>query len=128
MADTMSAADYVRLQLARQQWIARVGLALQGFDALLSPTVPLVAAPIANVAPAEGKNAARDAASDAEFFRINALMLRNTSVVNLLDGCAISLPNQPSGRLPTGLMIWHGAGHDHSILRMAERIEPILKK
>jgi aspartyl-tRNA(Asn)/glutamyl-tRNA(Gln) amidotransferase subunit A len=106
----------VRLQLARQQWIERVGRVLQGFDGVLSPTVPLVAAPIADVAPGEAR--------DAEFFRVNALMLRNTSVVNLLDGCAISLPNQPEGQLPTGLMLWHGAGQDANILRIALQIHP----
>ncbi len=118
MADTMSAADYVRLQMARQQWIARVGMALRDFDGVLSPTVPLVAAPISNVAPG--------ADQDAEFFRVNALMLRNTSVVNLLDGCAISLPNQPEGGLPTGLMLWHGAGLDHTVLKIAAQIERII--
>jgi aspartyl-tRNA(Asn)/glutamyl-tRNA(Gln) amidotransferase subunit A len=123
MADAMSAADYVRLQLARQQWIAQMQAALHGFDGVLSPTVPLVAAAIADVAPADGMDAARDVARDAEFFRVNALMLRNTSVVNLLDGCAISLPNHPSGQLPTGLMIWHSAGNDGDILRIAAQIE-----
>jgi amidase/aspartyl-tRNA(Asn)/glutamyl-tRNA(Gln) amidotransferase subunit A len=82
-----------------------------------------VAAPIASVAPGNGHDAAQDAARDAEFFRVNALMLRNTSVVNLLDGCAISLPNQPRGGLPTGLMLWHGANFDASILHIALQIE-----
>jgi len=118
MADGMSAADYVRLTLARQRWIARVGAALAGFDGVLSPTVPLVAAPIANVAPGSER--------DAEFFRVNALMLRNTSVVNLLDGCAISIPNHPHDTLPTGLMLWHGAGHDAAILLRAAQIERAL--
>lgn len=117
MADSMSAADYVRLQLARQQWIVRVGTALRDFDGVLSPTVPLVAAPIADVAPG--------AAQDAEFFRVNALMLRNTSVVNLLDGCAISMPNQPKGSLPTGLMLWHSAGSDSTVLQLALQIESL---
>jgi aspartyl-tRNA(Asn)/glutamyl-tRNA(Gln) amidotransferase subunit A len=119
MADGMSAADYVRLQLARHDWIARMQTALSGFDAVLSPTVPRVAAPIASVAPGEER--------DAEFFRINALMLRNTSVVNFLDGCAISLPNQTAGSLPTGLMIWHGAMQDHAVLRIAAQVESALQ-
>jgi aspartyl-tRNA(Asn)/glutamyl-tRNA(Gln) amidotransferase subunit A len=126
MAESMSAADYVRLQLARQQWMERVKAALVGFDAVLSPTVPMVAAPIADVAPANGLDAAKDAQRDAEFFRVNALMLRNTSVVNLLDGCAISLPNHRRGELPTGLMIWQGAGQDSAILRMAAQMEASL--
>jgi aspartyl-tRNA(Asn)/glutamyl-tRNA(Gln) amidotransferase subunit A len=28
-------------------------------------------------------------------------------VVNMLDGCAISIPCQAPGELPVGLMIWH---------------------
>ncbi len=126
LADTMTACDYVRLQLARQQWIASVGAALQGLDAVLSPTVPLVAAPIADVAPSNGQDLAHDALRDAEFFRVNALMLRNTSVVNMLDGCAISLPNQQESQLPTGLMLWQGAGHDAAVLQMAARVESAL--
>jgi aspartyl-tRNA(Asn)/glutamyl-tRNA(Gln) amidotransferase subunit A len=118
MADTMSAADYVRLQLARQEWMKRVTALLAGFDGVLSPTVPIVAAPIADVAPGPER--------DSEFFRVNALMLRNTSVVNLLDGCAISLPNHLPGRLPTGLMLWHAAERDHAVLNAALHIEAAL--
>jgi aspartyl-tRNA(Asn)/glutamyl-tRNA(Gln) amidotransferase subunit A len=119
LAEQMSAADYVRLQRTRSEWIARTAQALQGFDAVLSPTVPLVAAPMSSVAPGTG--------NDAEFFRVNALMLRNTSVVNMLDGCAISLPNHPAGNLPTGLMLWQGAGHDHALLQLAAMVESVLQ-
>jgi aspartyl-tRNA(Asn)/glutamyl-tRNA(Gln) amidotransferase subunit A len=118
MADTMSAADYVRLQLARKQWIVQMAAALRGFDGVLSPTVPLLAAPIADVAPG--------AERDAEFFRVNTLMLRNTSVVNLLDGCAISLPNQSEGHLPTGLMLWQCREQDDAILGLARQLEQVL--
>ena len=75
---SMSAADYIDLLHARQDWITRMQQALQGFDALLSPTVPIVAPTIASVAPGSER--------DAEFFRVNALLLRNTSVVNMLVG------------------------------------------
>jgi hypothetical protein len=37
-----------------------------------------------------------------EFFRVNALLLRNTSVVNMLDGCAISIPCQHARRTARG--------------------------
>ena len=118
LAQDMSAADYVALVTARQEWIARMHAALQGFDAVLSPTVPIVAPPIASVAPG--------AAQDAEFFRVNGLLLRNTSVVNLLDGCAISLPCHDAGELPVGLMVWHAALHDHTVLQLAGQIESTL--
>ena len=117
---TMAAADYIDLLHARQLWIARMEAALAPYDALLSPTVPLVAPPIADVAPGSER--------DAEFFRVNALLLRNTSVVNMLDGCALSLPCHVAGELPVGLMVWHGAMHDDAVLNVGLQIERILQK
>ena len=73
---------------ARRDWIARIEAALAGFDAVLSPTVPIVAPP----------HARRWSPSDDAFFATNALLLRNPSAVNLLDGCALSLPCQAAGR------------------------------
>ncbi|MGZ5269614.1 MAG: amidase [Ramlibacter sp.] len=114
----MKAWEYLDLVRARADWIARVGEALRGFDAVLSPTVPIVAPPIADVAPG--------AERDEAFFRINALLLRNTSVVNMLDGCAISLPCHAAGSLPVGLMLWHGALHDDALLDLASAAEAAL--
>jgi aspartyl-tRNA(Asn)/glutamyl-tRNA(Gln) amidotransferase subunit A len=112
----MSAADYIDLLAARRDWSARVNNRLAGFDAVLSPTVPLLAPPIAALTD-----------DDQEFFRVNALLLRNTSVVNMLDGCAISLPCHSTGQLPVGLMLWHGALHDDQLLSLALEVEKALR-
>lgn len=117
---TMTAADYIDLQHERTHWIARMEAALVPYDALLSPTVPLIPPLIANVAPGN--------AHDAEFFRVNALLLRNTSVINMLDGCALSLPCHKAGELPVGLMVWHAALHDDAVLNIGLRIEEQLQK
>jgi aspartyl-tRNA(Asn)/glutamyl-tRNA(Gln) amidotransferase subunit A len=117
-AEGMSAADYVQLSTERADWIARMEQALQGVDAVISPTLPLVAPPIAQLAPG--------AENDAEFFRVNALMLRNTSLINLLDGCAISLPCHAVGELPVGMMVWHAGLHDADVLNVAAAIEQCL--
>ncbi len=114
----MKAWEYLDLQRARLAWIAQVEQALAGYDAVLSPTVPIVAPPIADVAPG--------AERDEAFFRVNALLLRNTSVVNMLDGCALSLPCHAAGELPVGLMVWHGALHDDTILNISLQIEQLL--
>jgi Asp-tRNA(Asn)/Glu-tRNA(Gln) amidotransferase A subunit family amidase len=114
----MKAFEYIDLVHARREWIARVVDALRGFDAVLSPTVPLVAPPIAQVAPG--------AERDEEFFRVNALLLRNPSVVNMLDGCAISIPCHAPGELPVGLMIWQSAMHDDTVLNIARQAEAAL--
>jgi aspartyl-tRNA(Asn)/glutamyl-tRNA(Gln) amidotransferase subunit A len=124
----MSAADYIDLTNARADWITRMESALNGFDALLSPTVPITAPTLASVAPANGHDAAADAARDAEFFRVNGLLLRNTNAVNMLDGCALSLPCHQPGELPTGLMVWHAALHDDAVLNVSLRIEEELQK
>lgn len=111
----MSASDYITLMQARRDWIMRMEQALAGFDAVLSPTVPLTAPPLADLAPGQER--------DEAFFRANGLLLRNPSVVNMLDGCAISLPCQAPDELPVGLMIWHGALRDDVILSIALQIE-----
>lgn len=122
----VSAADYIDLLQARPRWIARMEAAMAGFDALLSPTVPIVAPTIASVAPADGRDTAADAARDKEFTRVNGLLLRNTGVINMLDGCALSLPCHASGELPVGLMAWHGAMHDDAVLQLGLLIEHAL--
>ncbi|MDQ6639467.1 MAG: amidase family protein, partial [Pseudomonadota bacterium] len=109
--ETMSAADYIDLVAARRDWIARMEIALQDFDAVLSPTVPMVAPPLAPLV------------DDDAFFAVNNLLLRNPSCVNFLDGCALSLPCQGDDELPVGLMVWHGAEHDDAVLAAGLAIE-----
>jgi Asp-tRNA(Asn)/Glu-tRNA(Gln) amidotransferase A subunit family amidase len=110
--ETMGAADYIDLQHARRDWIATMERASAGFDALLSPTVPCVAPPLAPLQ-----------ADDDAFFAANARLLRNPSVVNLLDGCALSLPCQRAGEWPVGLMVWGCALHDDAVLAISLAIE-----
>lgn len=116
---SMSACDYLELQVARRGWIEKMSTALQGFDAILSPTVPIVAPPLSEVAPG--------AERDNTFFQVNALLLRNTSVINMLDGCAISLPCHHHDELPVGLMVWAGALQDDTVLNIAQQIEKLLQ-
>ncbi len=113
--EAIGAADYIDLLHHRRRWIVQVETAVQGFDALLSPTVPMVAPAIA---PLLG--------SDSRFFAINALLLRNPSAVNMLDGCALSLPCQASEQMPVGLMVWGPALADDVVLGAALAIEAAL--
>ena len=101
----MSAVEYVRLQGARADLISRVAATTAGFDALLMPTVAITAPPIAAFE------------RDEDYRRLNALILRNTSVINFLDGCAATLPI-PSTGAPVGQ---HGA--DHRLLAIARGID-----
>jgi Asp-tRNA(Asn)/Glu-tRNA(Gln) amidotransferase A subunit family amidase len=104
------------LGAARADWIRRVGAALAGFDALLMPTVPIVAPYIATLV-----------ASDTAFFEANRLLLRNPSLINLLDGCAISLPCHASGDLPVGLTLAGLAMTDAKLISIAQVIEDVFR-
>jgi aspartyl-tRNA(Asn)/glutamyl-tRNA(Gln) amidotransferase subunit A len=53
-------------------------------------------------------------------------LLRNTSPVNFLDGCGLSLPCQAPGELPVGLMVWASAMHDETVLDVSLTIERVL--
>lgn len=111
----VSAADYIVMQQRRRDWITRTTQRLAGFDALICPTVPIVAPPIAELV-----------ADDEAFFRANGQLLRNTFLVNFLDGCAFSLPCQAPGELPVGLMLAAPAGHDAALAAVALAVEAAL--
>lgn len=112
-----SAVEYIELHQGRRDWIARMEAAIAGYDALIMPTVPIVAPPIAEL----------DASEEA-FFKANGLLLRNPSAINFLDGCAVSLPCHADGTLPVGLMVVGPAMADGRILGVARAIEAGLRR
>lgn len=108
------AADYICLVRARASFIGRMTGQLQDFDAMLMPTVPMIAPPMTSLA------------EDSAYVRTNMLALRNPSIVNFIDGCAISLPCHQPGQAPVGLMIAATGGHDRKLLSIARSIEHAL--
>ena len=112
----MSAADLLDVLHARTAWIAEVEAAMAGFDALVMPTVPLV-----------GPSVAELAASDDAYFRANGLMLRNPTMINFLDGCALSIPCHEQGSAPVGLMVAGTAMNDRRILAIGRSVEECLR-
>jgi aspartyl-tRNA(Asn)/glutamyl-tRNA(Gln) amidotransferase subunit A len=115
LGEGVSAADYLRMHARRREWIARVLARLEGFDAIVAPTVPMVAPPIDAIA-----------TSDEAFFRVNGLLLRNTFVINFLDGCAFTLPCHVAGELPVGLMLGAPGGRDAALAEVALAVEGAL--
>jgi amidase/aspartyl-tRNA(Asn)/glutamyl-tRNA(Gln) amidotransferase subunit A len=115
----MKAFEYLELQMGRAAWIARMQSALSAYDAALSPTAPIHGPSIDSVAPG--------AERDEAFFLANGLLLRNTSVVNMLDGCALSLPMHQAGELPSSMMVWQGPMKDDAVLNISLLIESALR-
>lgn len=108
----MSGADYIQLLQIRQKWIASVESRLTHYDALLMPTSPIIAPSIQALQ-----------ASDEAYFAANGLILRNPTLINFLDGCALSIPCHPTGSAPVGLMIVGAAMHDRQVLDVGMALE-----
>ncbi len=110
----LTAADYLDALAARAAYIAAFAAATRTYDAVLWPTVPVVAPAIAALAEREA------------YGRANALILRNTNIVNLLDGCALSLPVHAPGTAPVGLQIVARRGEDRTLLQIGAAAEAAL--
>jgi aspartyl-tRNA(Asn)/glutamyl-tRNA(Gln) amidotransferase subunit A len=111
----LRAADYLGLLDRRRAWIAEVEAALADVHGIVAPTVPMVAPAMQPLID-----------DDAHFTATNARLLRNTSVVNYLDGCSISLPCHQGDELPIGLMLSATRGQDASLLATALLVEALL--
>jgi aspartyl-tRNA(Asn)/glutamyl-tRNA(Gln) amidotransferase subunit A len=110
----IGAADYIDMVRGRARLVAAMDARLAGLDALVMPTVPIVAPRI-------------DALADTDsFLRWNMLALRNTAIVNFFDLCAISLPIPDAGKLPVGLMLVGRNGSDARLFSVAVAVEAAL--
>ncbi|GAB5470217.1 MAG: amidase [Rhodospirillales bacterium] len=108
-----SAVDYLDLLEARRAMIAKTAAATRGFDGVIFPTVPIVAPRMS------------DLSSDADYLRVNLLALRNSTVANYLDRCAISLP-LPVETAPVGLTIMGSHLGDRDLFAVARAVEAAL--
>jgi aspartyl-tRNA(Asn)/glutamyl-tRNA(Gln) amidotransferase subunit A len=108
------AAHYIDLVRARADLIGRVGAISARCDAMIMPTSPLVAPPIAALT------------TEEQFFAINGMVIRNTTLFNLLDRCAISIPCHRLGDAPVGLMLVGEHGGDRRLFEIAAAVEQIV--
>jgi len=115
--EAMSAADYIDLLQLRQSFIRTIDAVASSYDAMLMPTTPQSAPTIAETSK-----------DDDSYFRFNHRMLRNTSIVNAFDGCALSIPCHEPGSAPVGLMIAGTQDSDHRILAIGLAVEEVLRE
>ena len=113
--ESISAADYVDLLGARRSLVARTEQRIAPYDALILPTT-------ANTPPRIA-----DLADDKAFTAANLRALRNCTLINMIDGCAISLPAEREGEVPVGLMLAASGGSDRRIFELAAGIEAAIR-
>jgi aspartyl-tRNA(Asn)/glutamyl-tRNA(Gln) amidotransferase subunit A len=113
--EAISAADYIDLLGARRSLVARSTARLAPYDALVMPTT-------ANTPPRIA-----DLADDKAFSKANLASLRNCTLINMIDGCAISLPCHREGEVPVGLMLAASGGSDRRIFELAAAIEEVIR-
>jgi aspartyl-tRNA(Asn)/glutamyl-tRNA(Gln) amidotransferase subunit A len=113
--EAISSADYIDLLGARRSLIARATVRLAPYDALVMPTT-------ANTPPVIA-----DLADDKAFAKANLLSLRNCTLINMIDGCAISLPCHREGEVPVGLMLAGAGGLDRRIFELAAGMEAAIR-
>jgi aspartyl-tRNA(Asn)/glutamyl-tRNA(Gln) amidotransferase subunit A len=115
--ETITAADYIELLQLRERFVREINVAASGYDAMLMPTVADTAPTIAEV----GKD-------DESYFRFNGRMLRNASIVNLFDGCALTVPCHDPGSAPVGMMIAGTQNTDRRILAIGLAVEQVVAR
>ena len=113
--EAVSAADYIDLVNARRSLIMRAAARLAPYDALLMPTT-------ANTPPRIA-----DLADDKAYAVANLRSLRNCSLINMIDGCAISIPAHREGEVPVGVMLAASAGADRRIFELAAGMEAAIR-
>lgn len=113
--ETISAADYIETLTARRSLIARAAARIAPYDALVMPTTSNTPPTIAALA------------DDQAFNRENLRALRNCTMINMIDGCAISLPAHRAGEVPVGLMLASSGGNDRRLFEVAAGVEGVIR-
>jgi aspartyl-tRNA(Asn)/glutamyl-tRNA(Gln) amidotransferase subunit A len=106
-------ADYAAMLRDRARLVQAMDARLSALDVLVMPTTAIVAPTIAEVA------------DPKVFSACNAAVLRNTSIGNFFDLCAISLPL--AAALPVGLMLMARNGQDRRLLRIAAAVMQLMR-
>lgn len=116
-ADDLSAIEYLSRKSLIEHSAASAETVFESVDIWLNPTLVNTASVV-------------DELEDIEAYRkANMLALRNTSIANLMDLCAISLPiGLDSHGIPIGLQLTAGALQERKLLAIALRVEEILGK
>jgi len=110
----IGAADYIDVLNARARLIARGDAITSEFDAVVMPTLSIVAPRIDSVT------------SPEVWFKYNATIIRNTFVSNFFDRCAITVPCHKPGDAPVGFNMMGETMGDRRLVSVALAVEAVL--
>lgn len=120
-----AAVYYLEVLEHRRRLVARMGEWQERFDALVAPTVAIVPPTLDSFPPDQDPSDP----DDVYYSTTNFKALRNTSIGNFLDTCAISLPlcvpETRSTAPAVGLMLMAPGGSDQRLLSTAATLAPI---
>ena len=109
--EAITAADYIDILQARKSLIARATVRLAPYDAVAMPTSAITPPRIL------------DLVDDRAFAKANLLSLRNCTLINMMDGCSISVPCHQAGEAPVGFMLSAVGGSDRRIFELGAGVE-----
>jgi aspartyl-tRNA(Asn)/glutamyl-tRNA(Gln) amidotransferase subunit A len=113
-ARTVTAADYIEMIRRRAALVRAMDARIADFDAIAMPTTPIVPPLLSALEKPD------------DWGRTNAMSLRNTTIWNFFDCCAISLPLPSEAGLPSGLMLAAPNGQDRRLFRIAAAAERVV--
>ena len=111
----MSGPDYYDVLQFRLDLIARALRVTPRYDAVIMPTVPVIAPPIS-----------RFKGSDEALSDPYIVVIRNASIANLLDRCALTVPCHDGGEAPVGFMLMGEALADRRLLGIGMAVERVV--
>lgn len=112
----LPAVDMLQKLALRERIAASAAKRMRDWDALLIPTTPVCAPHFSEVE------------TNADYVRLNMLLMRNTRVANILNLCAITVPLAcPEPSVAVGLLVLGSSGSDDTLLDIAETIEKLVR-
>lgn len=113
----ITAADYIAMRAARARLVESSRRTTQTYDAVIMPTLPLIARRIA------------DLENDRDtYLATGRATIRNPNIANALDRCALTIPCHERGKAPVGLTLMGETMADRKILAIGLSVEAALKK
>jgi aspartyl-tRNA(Asn)/glutamyl-tRNA(Gln) amidotransferase subunit A len=112
----IEADEYSDLLATRKRLIASSRSLTATFDAVIMPTLAITARRIADLQ--------NDPAYYAESARLS---IRNASIANALDRCALTIPAQEPGNAPVGFTLMGETMADRKIFAIGLSVEALLK-